>query len=380
MVPQEWLVEDESAKEMLDRVQTERPFFLLPPLHGVPLRVGNVVEIVGPSPSAKTHILIQAAINCILPQESDGVKYRGLGRLVMFLDLDCHFDILRFSELFKLRTLEARGEQNRGKWKDIVFPSPPLPSPPLPSSPSFSLKPNMGLVLSEMHTQDLLDVWTYCAGDQRMFLEVETKARDQQPTIILTSVPALGAAFGAKFLEVSGMLFSLSSLQAQKAFADNLQDQSSGERERELALNSSERGERQCDLESHTDGDGYRCQINSDVISSPHNMDVDDSAGVHWECKATIEDINRRVELNPHQIVNPGKESDLSGANEGAKAVVVELTTPSTPGCKGEDGTNGEVAPGNVFSIQHLCLLVLILEVLTDPILRIPILPKYRRP
>ncbi|GKV33251.1 hypothetical protein SLEP1_g41779 [Rubroshorea leprosula] len=184
---------------------------------------------------------------------------------------------------------------------------------------------------------------------------------------------------------------------ARKAFADNLQDQSSGERERELDLNSSERGERQCDLESHTDGDGYRCQINSgiveaaetgasiesttqnvnhrhctngfsDVISSPHNMDVDDSAGVHWECKATIEDINRRVELNPQQIVNPCKESDLSGANEGAKAVVVELTTPSTPGCKGEDGTNGEVAPGNVFSIQHLCLLVLNQRLIEDKI------------
>ncbi|GKV27250.1 hypothetical protein SLEP1_g36443 [Rubroshorea leprosula] len=234
-------------------------------------------------------------------------------------------------------------------------------------------------------------------------------ARDQQPAIILTSVSALGAAFGAKFLEVSGMLFSLSSLQAQKAFADNLQDQSSGERERELDLNSPERGERQCDLESHTDGDGYRCQINSgiveaaetgasiesttqnvndrhctngfsDVISSPHNMDVDDSAGVHWECKATIEDINRRVELSPHQIVNPCKESDLSVTNEGAKAVVVELTTPCTPGCRGKDGTNGEVAPGNVFSIQHLMPVGMILEVLTDLILRIIILPKYRRP
>ncbi|GLT58406.1 hypothetical protein SLA2020_313010 [Shorea laevis] len=141
----------------------------------------------------------------------------------------------------------------------------------------------------------------------------------------------------------------------RKAFADNLQDQSSGERERELDLNSSERGERQCDLESHTDGDGYRCQINSgiveaaetvasiesttqnvnhrhctngfsDVISSPHNMDVDDSAGVHWECKATVEDINRRVKLNPHQIVNPCKESDLSVTNEGAKVGLLSLS------------------------------------------------------
>ncbi|GLT47765.1 hypothetical protein SLA2020_214290 [Shorea laevis] len=116
MGPQEWLGEDESAKEMLDRVQTERPFLLLPPLHRVPLRVGNVVEIVGPSPSAKTHILIQAAINCILPQELDGVKYGGLGHLVVFLDLDCRFDILRFSELLKLRILEARGSKDVEAW------------------------------------------------------------------------------------------------------------------------------------------------------------------------------------------------------------------------------------------------------------------------
>lgn len=54
---------DESAKEMLARVLTGRPFLLLPPLHRVPLRVGNVVEIFGPSPSAKTHILMQVIIN-----------------------------------------------------------------------------------------------------------------------------------------------------------------------------------------------------------------------------------------------------------------------------------------------------------------------------
>lgn len=56
-----WIDGDESAAEMLGRVATERPFLLLPPLHRVPLRVGNVVELVGPSASAKTHILIQVS-------------------------------------------------------------------------------------------------------------------------------------------------------------------------------------------------------------------------------------------------------------------------------------------------------------------------------
>lgn len=55
-----WIQGDESAKEMLARVRlTETPFLLPPPLHRFPLRVGNVVEIVAPSSSAKTDILIQ---------------------------------------------------------------------------------------------------------------------------------------------------------------------------------------------------------------------------------------------------------------------------------------------------------------------------------
>ncbi|OMO75553.1 Zinc finger, DHHC-type, palmitoyltransferase [Corchorus capsularis] len=102
-----WLVEDETAREMLERVLTERPFLLLPPLHRVPLRVGNIVELSGPCSSAKTHILMQAAITCILPKQWRGVNFGGLGHLAMFLDLDCRFDILRFSELLNHRIMEA---------------------------------------------------------------------------------------------------------------------------------------------------------------------------------------------------------------------------------------------------------------------------------
>lgn len=57
-----WIEGDESAKQMLARVLAERPLLLLPPLHRVPLRVGNVVEIVGPSPSAKSQILLQVVV------------------------------------------------------------------------------------------------------------------------------------------------------------------------------------------------------------------------------------------------------------------------------------------------------------------------------
>ncbi|XP_048337130.2 DNA repair protein XRCC2 homolog isoform X2 [Ziziphus jujuba] len=109
-----WIDGDESAAEMLARVSAERSVSLLPPpLHRLPLRVGNVVELVGPSPSAKTLILIQAAINTILPSEWNGVHYGGLERSVMFIDLDCRFDILCLSEMLKHRIMNLNGSMNK---------------------------------------------------------------------------------------------------------------------------------------------------------------------------------------------------------------------------------------------------------------------------
>ncbi|CAN1171804.1 DNA repair protein XRCC2 homolog [Linum perenne] len=106
-----WIEEDETAKQMLTRVLTKSPPFLFrPPLHRLQLRVGNVVEIAGTSPSAKTHILIHAAVDCILPLDWKGVSYGGLGRAVIFVDLDCRFDVLRLSKVLRDRIVEA----NRG--------------------------------------------------------------------------------------------------------------------------------------------------------------------------------------------------------------------------------------------------------------------------
>ncbi|WMV07142.1 hypothetical protein MTR67_000527 [Solanum verrucosum] len=93
----EWIEADETAKQFLTRVFSERPFLPLPPpLHRIPLRPGNVVEI--------------AAINCILPKEWKGVNYGGLERLVMFVDLDCRFDVLSLSRLLKQRIIQANGK------------------------------------------------------------------------------------------------------------------------------------------------------------------------------------------------------------------------------------------------------------------------------
>ncbi|KAL6492813.1 hypothetical protein OROGR_032572 [Orobanche gracilis] len=105
-----WIKPDETAKEALVRILTERPSVVLPPpLHRMPLRIGNVVEIAGPSPSAKTLILIQAAINCILPKEWKGVRYGGLERTVFFIDLDCRFDVFSISRALEQRIIRANG-------------------------------------------------------------------------------------------------------------------------------------------------------------------------------------------------------------------------------------------------------------------------------
>ncbi|PIA41023.1 hypothetical protein AQUCO_02300063v1 [Aquilegia coerulea] len=105
-----WIKGDESGAEMLERVLRERPFLILPPpLDRFPLRLGNIVEIVGPSSSAKTQILIQAAISCILPKEWKGVHYGGLERLVLYFDLDSRFDIQRLSQSLNHHILQTNG-------------------------------------------------------------------------------------------------------------------------------------------------------------------------------------------------------------------------------------------------------------------------------
>ncbi|KAL8265059.1 hypothetical protein R6Q59_023189 [Mikania micrantha] len=103
-----WISGDENAKQMLSRVLKERPLLHLPnPLHRVPLGVNNILEIMGPSPSAKTEILLQLAVNCILPKNQHGVQYGGLEHTVLFLDLDCRLDIYRLSQSLKLKITEA---------------------------------------------------------------------------------------------------------------------------------------------------------------------------------------------------------------------------------------------------------------------------------
>ncbi|KAK1552161.1 hypothetical protein Q3G72_011512 [Acer saccharum] len=55
----------------------------------------------------------QVAISCILPKEWNGVHYGGLGRLVMFLDLDCRFDVSCLAQLLKHRIIQANGSSSK---------------------------------------------------------------------------------------------------------------------------------------------------------------------------------------------------------------------------------------------------------------------------
>ncbi|KAL9247973.1 hypothetical protein vseg_021341 [Gypsophila vaccaria] len=116
-----WLSTDETAHSFFARVAAERPPLVTPPLHRLPLRPGNVLEIAGPSPSAKSLILLQVVVDCILPKEWNGVCYGGLELSVMFIDLDCRFDVVRLVQLLKFRvdSINRSGVERR-QWSGDV--------------------------------------------------------------------------------------------------------------------------------------------------------------------------------------------------------------------------------------------------------------------
>jgi hypothetical protein len=61
--PRAWVSVDETAAAFLSRsLATRPPIILPPPLHRAPLRPGNVVEIIGPSNSGKSHLLLVVSV------------------------------------------------------------------------------------------------------------------------------------------------------------------------------------------------------------------------------------------------------------------------------------------------------------------------------
>jgi DNA-repair protein XRCC2 len=101
----------ESGAELLSRC------YVAPLSLGVPvvdlhasLRPGNVLECCGASSCAKTALLVEAAVTCLLPSErsNDGVDYRGNCAGVLYLDLDGRLDAARLPLALSRRILRAR--------------------------------------------------------------------------------------------------------------------------------------------------------------------------------------------------------------------------------------------------------------------------------
>eukprot|EP00897_Mesotaenium_endlicherianum_P007903 jgi/Mesen1/7140/ME000037S06500 len=103
-----FLVPDETASALLSRTYVEPFFTSVPFMDRVSLTPGSVVEISGASGSAKSEVLLQMALTCILPQQHMGVLYEGLEGHVLLFDLDCRFDMLRLLQGLRRRISKAR--------------------------------------------------------------------------------------------------------------------------------------------------------------------------------------------------------------------------------------------------------------------------------
>ena len=77
---------------------------------GIRLRVGQVLELAGPSGACKTESLLQAAATCVLPQRFDGC-----GSAVLFVDMSGGLDPLRLVQILDARIrMSAAGRSESG--------------------------------------------------------------------------------------------------------------------------------------------------------------------------------------------------------------------------------------------------------------------------
>ena len=79
--------------------------------HGA-MRAGQLVEVCGVGGSGKTEILMQAAVNCALPREREGVRFGGCESSVLLLDLDGKFDTLRLLKILTARVEAALARES----------------------------------------------------------------------------------------------------------------------------------------------------------------------------------------------------------------------------------------------------------------------------
>ena len=97
------------SRTLADPVLTGIPFV---DAHGA-MRAGQLVEVCGVGGSGKTEILMQAAVNCALPRERDGVRFGGCESSVLLLDLDGKFDTLRLLKILTARVEAALARETR---------------------------------------------------------------------------------------------------------------------------------------------------------------------------------------------------------------------------------------------------------------------------
>eukprot|EP00884_Botryococcus_braunii_P020909 jgi/Botrbrau1/7501/Bobra.0095s0037.1 len=97
----DFLKPDETAAQLVARVS--RPPLRTGVFFAPTLRAGYILELAGPSGSAKTEILIQAAANQILPDTWEGCCLGGHAENVVYIDLDAKLDPLRLLQVLHSR-------------------------------------------------------------------------------------------------------------------------------------------------------------------------------------------------------------------------------------------------------------------------------------
>ncbi|KAL4521372.1 hypothetical protein Ndes2437B_g08037 [Nannochloris sp. 'desiccata'] len=110
-----FLQPDETAAQFLARSFVEQIHTGVPLIDlRAPLRATNVVEISGLASTGKTEILYSIAATCILPNFQNGIAYGGHNSNVLYLDLDCKFDIVRLAEILQSRITAAHTSAGLG--------------------------------------------------------------------------------------------------------------------------------------------------------------------------------------------------------------------------------------------------------------------------
>jgi hypothetical protein len=67
------------------------------------LAAGDVLELYGASGSAKTELVYQCVVACVVPASWDGFTLSGQSQACLIIDCDCRFNVPRLRELVCLR-------------------------------------------------------------------------------------------------------------------------------------------------------------------------------------------------------------------------------------------------------------------------------------